>query len=296
MPHSAALMEITHVMLEHEAVVRFAIFLAVFLIMAAWEVGAPRRPLAAPRGRRWIANLGILIVNTVLVRAIFPAAAVGIAIYAEERGAGLLHALDLAAGLKIVLALLALDLAIYLQHVVFHAVPLLWRLHRAHHADLEIDVTTGTRFHPVEMLLSMGIKAAAILVIGAPVLAVLVFEIALNATSMFNHSNVRLPRRLDAVLRWIVVTPDMHRVHHSIRPEETNRNFGFNFPWWDRLFGTYQRQPRDGHERMTIGIPACRDAASCTTFSGILALPFITLRGEAAGAGERLDPGAGPAG
>jgi len=288
-------METTAAMFEHEAVVRFAIFLAVFLTMAAWEIGAPRRPLATPKGRRWIANLGILIVNTVLVRAIFPAAAVGIAIYAEEHGAGLLHAFDLAAGLKIVLALLALDLAIYLQHVVFHAVPLLWRLHRAHHADLEIDVTTGTRFHPLEMLLSMGIKAAAILVIGAPVLAVLLFEIALNATSMFNHSNVRLPRRLDAVLRWIVVTPDMHRVHHSIRREETNRNFGFNFPWWDRLFGTYLRQPRDGHERMTIGIPEFRDAASCTTFSGILALPFIRRRGDAASAGDRLDHGPGPA-
>jgi len=174
-------------------------------------------------------------------------------------------------------------------------VPLLWRLHRAHHADLEIDVTTGTRFHPLEMLLSMGIKAAAILVIGAPVLAVLLFEIALNATSMFNHSNVRLPLRFDAALRWIVVTPDMHRVHHSIRREETNRNFGFNFPWWDRLFGTYLRQPRDGHERMTIGIPEFRDAASCTTFSGILALPFIRRRGDAAGAGDRLDHGPGPA-
>ena len=288
-------METLRALLEHEPIVRFAIFLAVFLTMAAWEIGAPRRPLAASRGRRWIANLGILIVNTVLVRALFPAAAVGIAIYAEERGAGLLHAIDLAAGLKIVLALLALDLAIYLQHVVFHAVPLLWRLHRAHHADLEIDVTTGTRFHPVEMLLSMGIKAAAILVIGAPVLAVLIFEIALNATSMFNHSNVRLPRRLDTVLRWFLVTPDMHRVHHSIRREETNRNFGFNLPWWDRLFGTYQRQPRDGHQRMTIGIPEFRDAASCTTFSGILALPFIRLRSDTGGASDRLDHGAGPA-
>ena len=287
-------METLRALLEHEPLVRFAIFMAVFMTMAAWEIGAPRRPLAASRGRRWIANLGILIVNTVLVRALFPAAAVGIAIYAEERGAGLLHAIDLAAGLKIVLALLALDLAIYLQHVVFHAVPLLWRLHRAHHADLEIDVTTGTRFHPVEMLLSMGIKAAAILVIGAPVLAVLIFEIALNATSMFNHSNVRLPRRLDTVLRWFLVTPDMHRVHHSIRREETNRNFGFNLPWWDRLFGTYQRQPRDGHQRMTIGIPEFRDAASCTTISGILALPFIRLRSDAGGASDRLDHGAGP--
>jgi len=287
-------MNIADLTTEHEATLRIAIFLVVFLFMAGWEVIAPRRRLAMPRGRRWAANLGILIVNTVLVRAVFPAAAVGIALFAEARGVGLLHAFDLGLGLKVLLALIALDLAIYLQHVMFHAVPLLWRLHRAHHADLEIDVTTGTRFHPIEMLLSMGIKAAAILVIGAPALAVFLFEIVLNATSMFNHSNVRLPRRLDAVLRWIVVTPDMHRVHHSIRREETNRNFGFNFPWWDHLFGTYQRQPRDGHERMTIGIPEFRDAANCATFSGILALPFIKLRGNVGGAGDRLDHGAGP--
>ncbi len=278
---------------EHEAALRIAIFLVVFLIMAAWEVFAPRRRLAVPRGRRWVANLGILIINTALVRAIFPAAAVGIALFAEARGVGLLHAFELYMGLKFLLALIALDLAIYLQHVMFHAVPLLWRLHRVHHADLDIDVTTGTRFHPVEMLLSMGIKAAAILVIGAPALAVLVFEIALNVTAMFNHSNARVPGRLDAILRWLVVTPDMHRVHHSIRPEETNRNFGFNLPWWDRLFGTYQGAPRDGHDRMIIGIPECRDASRCTTFSGMLAMPFVTLRGDPVGKDDRLDSTAG---
>jgi len=278
---------------EHEAALRVAIFLVVFLIMAAWEVIAPRRRLTVPRGRRWIANLGILIVNTALVRAVFPAAAVGIALFAEARGVGLLHAFELGMGLEVLLALIALDLAIYLQHVMFHAVPLLWRLHRVHHADLDIDVTTGTRFHPVEMLLSMGIKAAAILVIGAPALAVLVFEIALNVTAMFNHSNARMPGRLDAVLRWLVVTPDMHRVHHSIRPEETSRNFGFNLPWWDRFFGTYQVAPREGHERMIIGIPECRAASRCTTFFGMLALPFVTLRGDPADKSDRLDRAAG---
>jgi len=286
-------MNIAGVLMEHEAALRGAIFLAVFLVMAAWEVIAPRRQLALSRGRRWVANLGILIVNTALVRAVFPAAAVGIALFAEDRGVGLLHAFELGVGLKVLLALIVLDLAIYLQHVMFHAVPLLWRLHRVHHADLDIDVTTGTRFHPVEMLLSMGIKAATILVIGAPAIAVLIFEIALNVTSMFNHSNARLPERLDAVLRWLVVTPDMHRVHHSIRPEETNRNFGFNLPWWDRIFETYQGAPRDGHERMTIGIPACRDARRCTTFSGMLVLPFVTLRGDAADKSDRLDRKAG---
>ncbi len=273
-------MDVIATFVESDAPLRFAIFLAVFAVMAAWEIVAPRRKLAASKTQRWTANLAILITNTALVRAIFPAAAVGIAMFAEARGVGLLHAIDIHAGLKILLALAALDLAIYLQHVMFHAVPLLWRLHRAHHADLDIDVTTGTRFHPVEMLLSMAIKAAAILVIGAPAVAVLVFEIALNASSMFNHSNVRIPQRLDSVLRWLVVTPDMHRVHHSIRGEETNRNFGFNLPWWDRLFGTYQAQPRDGHEGMTIGIPACRDARRCSTYSGIMALPFVDLRSD----------------
>lgn len=275
-------------LLETDAPLRFAIFLAVFAVMAAWEVIAPRRKLAASKTQRWTANLAILITNTVLVRAIFPAAAVGIAAFAEARGVGLLHATDLHAAVKILLALVALDLAIYLQHVMFHAVPLLWRLHRAHHADLDIDVTTGTRFHPVEMLLSMVIKTAAILVIGAPVAAVLVFEIALNASSMFNHSNVRIPQRLDSVLRWLVVTPDMHRVHHSIRGEETDRNFGFNLPWWDRLFGTYRAQPRDGHEGMTIGIPGFRDPRRSSTYTGILAIPFVALKGEAAADGAPI--------
>jgi sterol desaturase/sphingolipid hydroxylase (fatty acid hydroxylase superfamily) len=274
--------------LESDAPLRFAIFLAVFAVMAAWEIVAPRRKLAASKTQRWTANLAILITNTVLVRAIFPAAAVGIAVFAEGRGVGLLHAIDIHPGLKILLALAALDLAIYLQHVMFHAVPLLWRLHRAHHADLDIDVTTGTRFHPVEMLLSMAIKAAAILVIGAPAMAVLVFEIALNASSMFNHSNVRIPQRLDSVLRWLVVTPDMHRVHHSIRGEETNRNFGFNLPWWDRLFGTYRAQPRDGHEGMTIGIPGFRDPRRSSKYTGILAIPFVALEGEVAADGAPI--------
>jgi sterol desaturase/sphingolipid hydroxylase (fatty acid hydroxylase superfamily) len=284
-------MDIAAELTEHEAALRVAIFLAVFVTMAAWEVIAPRRQLAAARGCRWVANLGILFANTMLVRAVFPAAAVGFALFAEERGVGLLNAVELAWGLKVLLAVIALDLAIYLQHVMFHAVPLLWRLHRVHHADLDIDVTTGARFHPIEIFLSMAIKAAAILVIGAPALAVLLFEIALNATSMFNHSNVHLPLRLDALLRWLVVTPDMHRVHHSIRPEETNRNFGFNLPWWDRLFGTYRRQPRDGHDRMTIGIPSCRDARRCSTFVGILALPFVALRDDASDAGDAITRG-----
>ena len=271
-------------LITYEAQLRLGLFLAAFSTLAVWEIFAPRRALVMPKARRWLANLGILIVNTVAVRAIAPAAAVGIALFAEQRGIGLLHGLDLPLPVEILLALLALDLAIYLQHVMFHAVPLLWRLHRVHHADLDFDVTTGTRFHPIEMLLSLALKAAAIFLIGASVFAVLIFEIALNLTAMFNHSNIRIPKAGDAVLRLFVVTPDMHRVHHSLYADETNRNFGFNLPWWDHLFGTYRDQPRSGHEQMVIGIPSFRDPRRCITLPGILAMPFVAERGEGAAA------------
>jgi sterol desaturase/sphingolipid hydroxylase (fatty acid hydroxylase superfamily) len=207
---------------------------------------------------RWTNNLGVVVVDMIVLRLSFPILAVGLALLAQERGWGLLNAFDVPLWLAFAVSVLTLDLAIYLQHVMFHAVPALWRLHRMHHADLEFDVTTGLRFHPVEILLSMGIKLAVVAVLGPPAVAVLVFEVLLNATAMFNHSNVRLPLGLDRVLRWIVVTPDMHRVHHSIHPSETNSNFGFNLPWWDRLLGTYRAQPRQGHEAMTIGIEQFR--------------------------------------
>ncbi|HJQ61793.1 MAG TPA: sterol desaturase family protein [Burkholderiales bacterium] len=265
-------------LIEYEALLRLASFACVFMALAAWETLAPRRALLMPKGKRWPANLGILILDTAIVRAIAPAAAVGIAVVAQERSIGLLHAVDWPQPLEFVLALLALDLAIYLQHVMFHAVPLLWRLHRVHHADLDIDVTTGTRFHPIEILVSLAIKAAVIFIIGAPVVAVLVFEIALNLTSMFNHSNVRIPTAVDGVLRYFLVTPDMHRVHHAIHRDETDRNFGFNLPWWDHLFGTYRGQPRSGHEQMTIGIPSFRLPDDCATLTGLLAMPFIAER------------------
>ena len=245
-------------LLANEQLVRIAFFLGVLAVMAAWEVGAPRRRREIPRLLRWTNNLGVVAVDTILVRLTFPVVAVGLAIMAEERGWGLFNVLEAPAWIAFAVSLLALDLAIYLQHVMFHAVPALWRLHRMHHADLEFDVTTGLRFHPVEILLSMGIKLAVVAVLGPPAVAVLVFEILLNGTAMFNHGNVRIPLGLDRVLRWIVVTPDMHRVHHSIHPSETNSNFGFNLPWWDRLLGTYRAQPREGHEGMTIGIEQFR--------------------------------------
>ncbi len=239
--------------LAHEPIVRGAIFLAVLLGMAVWELSAPRRRREIPRLLRWSNNIALVVIDTILLRVTFPVLAVGAAVLAEERGWGLFHALEVPVLLAGVLGFLALDLAIYLQHVLFHAVPVLWRLHRMHHADLEFDVSTGLRFHPVEILLSMGIKLGVVAALGPPALAVLVFEVVLNATSLFNHSNVRLGGA-DRIVRVFVVTPDMHRVHHSVRPSETNRNFGFNLPWWDRLFGTYTAQPRDGHEGMTIGL------------------------------------------
>ena len=248
-------------LLANEPLIRLCVFAGIFAAMAAWEVLAPRREQKLARGTRWPGNIGIVVLDTVLVRLVLPTTAVGLALVAEARGWGLMHALGLPLWASIPLAIVALDLAIYLQHVLFHAVPALWRLHRVHHADLEIDVTTGARFHPIEILLSMGIKLGVVAALGTPAVAVLIFEILLNATSMFNHSNVRMPLRLDRGLRWIVVTPDMHRVHHSIAARETNSNFGFNLPWWDRLFGTYRGQPAAGHEGMTIGIEQFRDPA-----------------------------------
>jgi sterol desaturase/sphingolipid hydroxylase (fatty acid hydroxylase superfamily) len=253
-------MTLATTLLTHETAIRLSIFVALFTAMALWELWAPRRPQAVRRWQRWPANLGIVVLNSFAVRLAFPVAAVGVALAAETQGWGLLRAAGLPAWASFVLALLLLDLVIYLQHALFHAIPALWRLHRMHHTDLEFDVTTGARFHPLEILLSMAIKLGVVAALGAPAVAVLVFEVVLNATSMFNHGNVRLPAELDRVLRWMVVTPDMHRVHHSIVPDETNSNFGFNLPWWDRLFGTYRAQPRAGHDAMTIGIEQFRGA------------------------------------
>ena len=246
-------------LLAHEPAIRLTAFIGIFAAMAAGELAAPRRPQAVGRLRRWPGNIGIVVLDTLLVRLVLPSAAVGVAALAQGRGWGVLPAAGMPAWLAVVAAVVLLDLAIYLQHVLFHAVPLLWRLHRMHHADLEFDVTTGVRFHPLEILLSMAIKLGVVAALGAPPVAVLLFEVLLNATSMFSHGNLRLPPRLDRVLRWLVVTPDMHRVHHSIGARETNSNFGFNLPWWDRLCGTYRAAPAAGHGAMTIGIEQFRD-------------------------------------
>jgi sterol desaturase/sphingolipid hydroxylase (fatty acid hydroxylase superfamily) len=246
-------------LLTYEPVIRLVAFVSIFAAMALWELLAPRRRQTIGRLKRWPGNLGIVVLDTMLVRLVLPAEAVGAALFAEVHGWGLFHALDAPPWLAFVGSVAFLDLAIYLQHVLFHAVPGLWRVHRMHHADLEFDVTTGARFHPIEILLSMVIKVGVVVVLGAPAVAVLAFEVLLNATSMFNHGNVALPLRLDRALRWVVVTPEMHRVHHSILARETHSNFGFSLPWWDRLFGTYRAQPHAGHEAMIIGIEQFRD-------------------------------------
>jgi sterol desaturase/sphingolipid hydroxylase (fatty acid hydroxylase superfamily) len=259
--------------LSFEIIIRMAAYAAVFSVLAAWELLAPRRQLVVGRRPRWASNLAIFVADAVAVRLLIPTAAVGAALLAAERGWGLLNLLALPGWLSVIVGFVLLDFVIYVQHVVFHHVPVLWRLHRMHHADLDIDVTTGVRFHPFEIVLSMLIKIAVVIAFGIPALAVLIFEIALNATSMFNHSNVALPSALERIARWLVVTPQMHQVHHSIERRETDSNFGFNLPWWDRLFGTYRAAPAAGEQGITIGLPIFRDPAELR-LDRLLTQPF----------------------
>lgn len=261
--------------LANEVPIRMGFFFGVFALMGIWELFAPRRALTVSKLARWANNLTLVFLNSALLRWLFPAAAIGVAATAEANNWGLFNLYDLPLWIAIAASVILMDLAIYLQHVMVHAVPMLWRLHRVHHADPDYDVTTGARFHPLEIILSMLIKFAVILLLGPPLIAVIVFEVLLNATAMFNHSNVRLPAAVDRYLRWFVVTPDMHRVHHSVEDDEANSNFGFNLPWWDRLFGTYRAQPRAGHEQMQIGIHKYHDNQQVVWLSGLLTLPFI---------------------
>lgn len=263
-----------------EMTIRIACAVTVFAVMALWEATAPRRRMVAGRRARWPGNFGIFLIDIVAVRLLVPAAAVGVALVAAERGWGLLHNLPLPTWVQLVAGFVALDLIIYLQHRVFHAVPVLWRVHRMHHADVDIDVTTGNRFHPIEILLSMAIKIAAVIALGVPAVAVVAFEVVLNATSMFNHSNVALPAWLEPLARWLVVTPQMHQVHHSVEREETDSNFGFNLPWWDRLFRTYRAAPKAGEEGVVIGLAEFREPRERGVIS-LLTQPFRNARDAA---------------
>ncbi len=268
-------MTIETFILDNEKDIRMGFFFGILVIMAIWEIISPRRKLTISKPIRWINNLALVFLNSYIVRFLFPMAAIGVAVFAKEQGWGLFNYYQVTPILAIVASVVIMDFIIYLQHVMVHAIPMLWRLHRVHHADMDFDVTTGSRFHTLEILLSMGIKFITILVLGPPIIAVIIFEVLLNMTAMFNHSNVKIPVAFDRILRWFVVTPDMHRVHHSIEDDEANSNFGFSLPWWDRLFGTYKAQPRAGHEGMVIGIHKFRDPKQTAWLPGMLMLPVI---------------------
>ena len=265
--------------MQGEALLRLAAFAAVLAAVALWELAAPRRKPLHARAARWPNNLGLLLVDVVVVRLLAPGAVIGVALAAEQRGWGLLNAVSLPWWTALTIGVVLLDLLIYFQHVMFHAVPTLWRLHRVHHADQDFDLTTGVRFHPIEILLSTVIKCAGVAAIGAPAVAVLVFEVLLNATSMFSHANASLPGWAERWVRWLLVTPDMHRVHHSVLYDESSSNFGFNLPWWDRLFGTYRAQPKLGHDAMTIGVDAFR-LAEDLRLDHLLIQPFQNTPGQ----------------
>ena len=261
--------------MENEALIRFGIFLGLFALLAAVEALVPRRQRTQPRATRWITNWAIVILDTITLRALavaLPLLAVGAAIDAQAQGWGLMNAVAWPTWLKVLATVLIFDFAIWLQHVITHKIPILWRIHRVHHADRDIDVTTAIRFHPVEIALSMLLKIGLVYLLGPPALGIILFEIILNGTAMFNHANIKLPLRVDAVVRQVLVTPDMHRVHHSIERHEHDSNYGFALSIWDRLFRTYIPQPERGHEEMTIGLEWQDDRPSQLGWS--LALPF----------------------
>ena len=255
--------------------IRLGVFCLVLAVMACWEWLLPRRKLQIGRAKRWLRNLALVVINTLVLRLIFPAAAVGVAVLAQQKGWGLLPDMALPYFILAIISILILDLTVFIQHLLFHAVPLFWRFHRVHHTDLDFDLTTGLRFHPIEIVISMGLKSLVVIAFGIRPEFVLWFEVVLNAMAMFTHSNVRIPTVVERPLRWIFVTPEMHRVHHSILPNETNSNFGFNFSFWDRLFSTYRVRPKAGHLGMTIGLRTFRDVKKCTGLGWILLLPFI---------------------
>lgn len=266
-------------MTNYEGILRLGVFAAALALLIVLEFLFPRRALRCDRLLRWPANFTIALLDTLLVRLLFPAAAVGFALLMAERGIGLFNQLPSAVPVAIVVSMLLLDLSIYAQHVIFHRAPFLWRIHRMHHTDLDIDVTTGARFHPLEILLSMFIKCGVIAIIGAPAAAVLLFEVLLSTGSMFNHANLRLPAGLDHILRWLIVTPDMHRIHHSVRPTETDSNYGFNLSCWDRLFRTYTEAPAAGHEKMRLGLAEWQTTGELR-ITRMLALPFVAANGQ----------------
>ena len=264
---------------DSEATLRLTVFMTVLVILICLEIIYPRRKLKLPRMQRWVSNIGISVFNTLFVKLVFPIAGIGAALLAQHKQWGLLNNIEISHWIGVMLFLLVFDLTIYFQHRLFHAIPFLWRLHRMHHTDIDYDVTTGNRFHPVSILFSSIIKFVLIVLTGAAPIAVLIAEILLNATAMFNHSNLKLPIALDRILRLFIVTPDMHRIHHSVEETEHSHNFGFNFPWWDRIFGTYQARPGLGHETMEIGIRGFLNRRSAS-FLWLLIQPLMRPNAE----------------
>jgi len=258
---------------DSEVALRLTVFLSVLTLLAVMELLFPRRSLILPKASRWFTNISISVINVITIRIVVPIAGVASAVFAQEQGWGLFNVFDIPSLLGILIFLLLFDLTIYFQHRLFHIVPLLWRFHRVHHTDLDYDVTTGNRFHPLSILVSSVIKIALVFLLGPSVVAIIVAEVLLNATSMFNHSNLKLPFKLDSLLRIFIVTPDMHRIHHSVDEKEHNRNFGFNFPWWDRLFGSYLDQASEDQQSMKIGIKEFQDP-KLENLSGLLLQPF----------------------
>jgi sterol desaturase/sphingolipid hydroxylase (fatty acid hydroxylase superfamily) len=263
--------------LENEVLLRLSVFGGLFFLMAVLETLAPRRARRFPRGQRWFSNLGVMVLGALLARLVLPWVPVSVAYYAQSNGIGVLSQFSIPLVYSLVVGVLALDFLIYVQHVVLHKVPLLWRLHRLHHADLDYDVTTGVRFHPLEILLSLLYKMGLVLILGIDPVAVIIFEVILNGMAMFNHANFNLPLGVDKILRLIFVTPDVHRVHHSSIVKETDSNFGFNISLWDRIFGTYVAQPKEGHENMEIGLSYFREPDQLTLVQ-MLVQPFKNLK------------------
>jgi sterol desaturase/sphingolipid hydroxylase (fatty acid hydroxylase superfamily) len=263
--------------MDNELTIRLSVFLGSLILIAVWELLLPRRQLVVSRIVRWYSNLGIVVISSLLLRWLFPMLAMGMAALSVERQWGFFNNFEFPTGLSFILSILLLDMAIYFQHLMFHMVPRLWQLHRMHHTDMDFDVTTALRFHPLEIIFSMLVKMSIVVVLGPPVLAVLIFELLLNGSSMFNHGNIRIPQPVDKLLRSFLVTPDMHRVHHSIIRKETDSNFGFFLSWWDRLFGTYCDQPEQGHEYMAIGIELFREP-KYSHLHWLLIQPFIDRR------------------
>lgn len=260
---------------ENESYIRLGAFLGIFALLTIWEISTPKRELLELRRFRWFSNIGLIVISSVLIRFILPTAAVGVALHVEQDNLGFLNHYDLPFLLQFVLAFVLMDLAIYFQHVMFHALPLFWRFHRVHHSDLDCDITTGLRFHPFEIVISIVFKFLVIISVGVPVIAVVIFEIILNAASMFTHSNIKIPATFESIVRWFIVTPDMHRIHHSIKENETNSNFGFFISLWDRMLGTYTSEPEYGHANMQIGLKNFREP-KWQNLRWLIYLPFVT--------------------